>query len=151
MESGSILIRGAQDAGGAVHWLPIKTSHSGPCNVEEFFQPREVEECSASGSQALEAHIRGRLLKGCVRKLPEGFSGVVLAPSAPSATASADDREWASTATFGSVTYWNHDTAPAASDWQARAIDWLVLADKVQAPVSLEAVEAELARGDAQP
>jgi hypothetical protein len=67
---------------------------------------------------------------GCVRQLPEGCVGVVLAPSAPDAAASADERTWCSTATFRSLMYWNHDTQPLATDWQARALDWLVLADQ---------------------
>lgn len=68
-----------------------------------------------------------------MRRLPEGFSGAVLSQTAPSAAARADEHAWVSTATFRSLTYWNHDAVPAASDWQARAIDWLVLADKVGA------------------
>lgn len=36
-----------------------------------------------------------------------------------------------SSATFSKLTYWNHDTGPAASDGQARTLDWLKLAEKV--------------------
>ncbi|KAI8464824.1 MAG: ribonuclease H2 non-catalytic subunit-domain-containing protein [Monoraphidium minutum] len=145
-ESGALLLRPGQDVGAAaVHWLPIKTSHTGPCKVDEFFKP-EPSTDQAAGAQVLEAHLRGRHLKGVTRQLPAGYAGVVVAPGAPSADSSADERPWCSAATFGGLTYWNHDAAPAASDWQARCLDWLALADKVHAPVSLQAVEEELQR-----
>lgn len=57
--------------------------------------------------------------------------GVVIAPAAPTAASSADERAYCSSATFSGLTYWNHDSTPAAADWQARTLDWLALADKV--------------------
>jgi hypothetical protein len=41
-ELGTMTIRAGQDAGDSVHWLPVKTSHSGQCKVDEFFRPQPL-------------------------------------------------------------------------------------------------------------
>lgn len=69
---------------------------------------------------------------GIKRALPPGCGGLLVAPAPPSAASAADERSWAAVAAFDRLAYWNHDTAPAASDWQARALDWLALAEQVR-------------------
>lgn len=86
-------------------------------------------------------------LPGITRQLPAGCGGVVAALAAPSASAGAEERAWVSAATFGGLTYWNHDAAPAASDWQARCVDWLVLAEKVGCGCLRAALAAALLAG----
>jgi hypothetical protein len=69
------------------------------------------------------------LCPGLARQLPPGYAGIVVVRSA---SAGLDEPAWCSSATFTELTYWNHDAAPAPSDWQARCLDWLLLADKVR-------------------
>jgi hypothetical protein len=39
-EAGTLVVRAGQDAAAdALHWLPVKTSYTGPCNTSEFFKP----------------------------------------------------------------------------------------------------------------
>lgn len=101
---------------------------------------------STSSTTVLEATLRGRQLKGCTRALPAGYAGALLAPAAGDAGAGADERAYVAAATFTGLTYWGHDAAPAASDWQARTLDWLAVAERAHAPVSAADVEAELAQ-----
>lgn len=173
MASGTVVVRPGQEElpASSVHWLPVKTTHNGPCRVNDFFTPSTTPaapDCSSgadddssratttttttttSGASktapTLEAALRGRRLKGCERRLPDGYAGVVLAPAAASADASADERSFVATAAFSGLTYWVHDSTPAASDWQARSLDWLAVAERAHAPVDEAAVEEERAR-----
>jgi hypothetical protein len=108
---------------------PPNPHHPNPCSTHTT-----TAEQSTSGSVILEASLRGRHLRGAPRQLPDGYSGAVVTPSA----SGAGEAEWCSTATFSALTYWNHDGNPAASDWQARSLDWLALADKVRLAAGLK-------------
>jgi ribonuclease H2 subunit C len=86
-------------------------------------------------------HLRA----GVSKPLPAGYTGLVLRPDASSSSGSdAQQRSWHTAATFSEVCLWNHDAAPAAADWHARAVDWLALAAQVHAPISPAQVAAEL-------
>lgn len=70
---------------------------------------------------------------GVERQLPDGYTGLVLKPCGPTATAAADtaQRSWQAARSFERLTLWNHDLTPTAADWHNRCIDWLTLADQV--------------------
>lgn len=88
-------------------------------------------------------------MKGSVVSLPEGFSGAVLekreASDATEATTS-----YNATGTFNSFTYWNHDTAPVATDGVRRAMEWAALASHIHKPVEHKDVEAAVAKKQAE-
>lgn len=73
---------------------------------------------------------------GAQRELPDGYRGLLLRPLG-GACADTTQRSWAAAASFGCLTLWNHDSAPASSDWHNRCLDWLVLADKVRGACGL--------------
>lgn len=37
--SGTLTVKAGLEPTGTVHWLPVSTSHSGSCKVDEFFHP----------------------------------------------------------------------------------------------------------------
>ncbi|GJP32589.1 hypothetical protein CLOM_g17206 [Closterium sp. NIES-68] len=54
--------------------------------------------------------------------------------------------QWQAVGRFSSFAYWNHDGVPKAGDGPARACDWLRIAKELHAPISIEDVEAQLAK-----
>lgn len=66
MAESTLVIRAAQDAGATVHWLPVKTNHSGPCKVDEFFQPQLIE-----GKQGSYAGVAAWLISHRVQRLQQ--------------------------------------------------------------------------------
>jgi hypothetical protein len=42
-----------------------------------------------------------------------------------------DQQQWVCSGTFQQFTYWKHDSIPAATDMEARGVDWLSLASLV--------------------
>eukprot|EP00878_Enallax_costatus_P012265 GHUV01012812.1.p1 GENE.GHUV01012812.1~~GHUV01012812.1.p1 ORF type:complete len:151 (+),score=40.55 GHUV01012812.1:651-1103(+) len=128
-----------------VHLLPFGIAYDGAANVEEYFIP--ASGVNAAGAQQWTAQFRGRQLKGAQRQLPDGYQGFILKPSGQTAAAAADteQRSWQTTQMFSQLTVWNHDLAPGATDWHNRCIDWLAVADKIQASITTEQVQQELA------
>ncbi|KAG7673793.1 hypothetical protein Ndes2437B_g01965 [Nannochloris sp. 'desiccata'] len=101
------------------------------------------------GTIVLEASFRGRFMKGSEIFLPEGFSGAVLEKKEGSNGTEATT-SYSATGTFDSFTYWNHDTAPVATDGIRRAMEWAALASHIHKPVDHKHVEAEVAKREAQ-
>ena len=52
---------------------------------------------------------------------------------------------WHATGSFKSFTYWNHDTAPVATDTVRRCMEWAALAAHIHAPMDPEDVDRALA------
>lgn len=84
-------------------------------------------------------------MKGSEVTLPEGFSGAVLKRKEGSNGTEATTSYHASN-TFSSFTYWNHDTAPVATDGVRRAMEWAALASHIHKPVDPKDVEAAVAK-----
>jgi len=88
-------------------------------------------------------------MKGSVVSLPEGFSGAVLEKKEGS-NATEATTSYNATGTFDSFTYWNHDTAPVATDGVRRAMEWAALASHIHKPVDYKDVEAAVALKEAE-
>ncbi|KAF8072388.1 hypothetical protein HT031_000047 [Scenedesmus sp. PABB004] len=124
----------------SVHWLPFGIGHEGPAAVGTYWAVEPEASGDGSGAAVCTAHFRGRRLKAA-----GGLPRPGAAPRGRRGGADTEQRSWQAVQQFRGLTLWNHDAPPAPSDWHARCIDWLALAEQVHAPVTLEAVEAELA------
>ncbi len=103
----------------------------------------------SDGTKVLKASFRGRFMKGAEVTLPEGFSGAVLEKKEGSNGTEATT-SYNSTGTFSTFTYWNHDTAPVATDGVRRAMEWAALASHIHKPVDFKDVEAAMAKKEAE-
>eukprot|EP00775_Hariotina_reticulata_P012855 gene12855-biopygen14742 len=128
----------------SVHWLPFSIGLDGPANVSEYFVPDSQPNAEGEGFH-VRATFRGRRLKGTQRPLPDGYEGLILKPCQSAAAATdTEQRSWQALGQFQQLTVWNHDAVPASTDWHQRCLDWLLLADKVHAPVDVDQLEVEL-------
>jgi ribonuclease H2 subunit C len=113
--------------------------------ISKFYSLALFAGTQSDGTTVLEAGFRGRFMKGSEVSLPEGFSGAVLEKKEGSNGTEATT-SYSATATFSSFTYWNHDTAPVATDGVRRAMEWAALASHIHRPVDPKDVEAAVAK-----
>ncbi|XP_041568027.2 ribonuclease H2 subunit C [Taeniopygia guttata] len=117
-----------------VQLLPCRVQHDGPAPVAAFLRARP-----GPGGE-LWASFRGRRLGGRELPLPPGYSGVVLRGGEPGDPQAG----WVTlTGTFGAITDWGGDAAPAPGRGLARALQWAPLARALHAPVTDSDEEAE--------
>uniref|UniRef100_A0A674GE80 Uncharacterized protein n=1 Tax=Taeniopygia guttata TaxID=59729 RepID=A0A674GE80_TAEGU len=112
-----------------VQLLPCRVQHDGPAPVAAFLRARP-----GPGGE-LWASFRGRRLGGRELPLPPGYSGVPrggLGPLCPLTFALCPQAGWVTlTGTFGAITDWGGDAAPAPGRGLARALQWAPLARAV--------------------
>ncbi|XP_020576647.1 ribonuclease H2 subunit C [Phalaenopsis equestris] len=123
-----------------VHLLPCVIKHDGACPVSQYFKPGKSD-MVADGSNVEEAFFRGRKLHGVTVPIPNGYRGYVLEKNKIkqgrcSEVLEGHANNWASTAEFQNITYWNHDSLPSKHDLVVRSFHWFAIAEALHKPIT---------------
>lgn len=131
----------------AVHWLPCTVESNGPARVTSYFSSTVKRmDTQLDGQEVLEAHFRGRQLKGAFVKLPEGYKLLHLSkdPGAPGSKQGSG--AWQVQQSCQHFMYWKHDEDCTKTDSVRRCLELLPLSYQVHRAVSPDAVEEQQAK-----
>lgn len=95
-----------------IHLLPCNINYDGPADINSYFISKIKNVTNSNGSSTLNAHIRGRELKGKEIILPKECVGLICVNGSDSCNEDNIDNKWISEGHFGSFISWQHDVEP---------------------------------------
>jgi len=137
-----------------LHLLPVNIQHNGNAKVSKYFQIEEDSELLLNGNPTLKARYRGRLLRGAIQEVPEGYSGFLFREEEHQRDAQekgdTENKIWNNVGKFSKFTYWMREDVPSQGDSIQRCLNWLPLSKAINSPLSQEILNQQVIYGNSQ-